>query len=311
MLQTPFDPRMPFTTREFRAAGHDVGRLRTKEFQRLFHDVYVLAGRALTILLWARAALKVTGPQGHISHVTAARLWDLAPPKRSGVDVSTPSGVTRSRTDGIHAHAARRGCDVVVRWGLRISSPVQTFLDLAGQPGVGLVDLAVVGDPIVAKRLATSAELVAAADAWRGRGARLARRAARLVREGVDSPMETRLRLLIVLAGLPEPKINHILRRCNGEWWVRLDLSYPEQRVLIEYDGRQHAENTKQWLGDIRRREELERLGWRTVTVTADGIFAEPEDTLRRVLATLRERGVPGLPRRLGDQWRRHFSVES
>ena len=45
-----------------------------------------------------------------------------------------------------------------------------------------------------------------------GRGCRLARRAASLAREGVDSPQETRLRLLLVLAGLPEPRVNVIIR---------------------------------------------------------------------------------------------------
>lgn len=286
-------------------------RLRSKEFQRLFHDVYVLAGIVLTTLLWAHAALKVAGPRGHISHFTAAELWGLAPPKRPGVDVSTPAGVTRSRADGIHAHEANPAGTVVVRWRLRVSSPVQTFLDLAGQPGMGLVDLAVVGDRVVARKLATPEDLITAADAWRGRGARLARRVARLVRTGVESPMETRLRLLIVLAGLPEPKVNHILRRVDGEWWMRLDLSYPEQKVLVEYDGRQHAEDTRQWHKDIRRREWLERTGWATVTVTFPGIFDEPDTTLHRVLAVLRERGVPGLPRRLDAEWRRHFSVQS
>jgi len=47
------------------------------------------------------------------------------------------------------------------------------------------------------------------------------------VRIGVDSPLETRLRLLIVLAGLPEPKVNHQLRDQHGDVVMRFDLSYP------------------------------------------------------------------------------------
>lgn len=311
MPQQPFDPYTPFTTREFRAAGQDVSRLRTQEFQQVLHDVHVRSGVALTTLLRARAALLVAGPRAHVSHHTAADIYDLAPPEHPGVHVSTPAGVTRSRTDGVCPHQANRCCAVVVRQGMRISSPIQTFLDLAGQQGMTLVDLAVVGDRLVSKRLATPAQLVAAADAWRGRGARLARRVARLVRVGVDSPMETRLRLLIVLAGLPEPKVNQILRHPDGEWWVRLDLSYPQQKVLIEYDGRQHADSRSQWRKDIQRRELLQRWEWRTVTVTAEGVFDEPARTLRRVLAVLREREVPGLPRRVSEEWRRHFTSRS
>jgi hypothetical protein len=34
----------------------------------------------------------------------------------------------------------------------------------------------------------------------------------RIARNGVDSPMESRLCMLLVLAGLPEPFVNHALR---------------------------------------------------------------------------------------------------
>ena len=38
--------------------------------------------------------------------------------------------------------------------------------------------------------------------------------------------MESRVRMLIVLAGLPEPTTNHVIRYPNGDWRRRLDLSY-------------------------------------------------------------------------------------
>lgn len=47
------------------------------------------------------------------------------------------------------------------------------------------------------------------------------------MRQGVDSPMETRLRMLIVLAGYPEPRVNVIIRHENGDWSTRLDLCHP------------------------------------------------------------------------------------
>ena len=75
--------------------------------------------------------------------------------------------------------------------------------------------------------------------------------------DGVDSGMETRLRLLLVLAGLPEPQVNVILRQPDGSWSMRLDLSYPHLELIVEYDGRQHADSTQQWKRDSRRREEL------------------------------------------------------
>ncbi len=49
--------------------------------------------------------------------------------------------------------------------------------------------------------------------------------------------METRLRLLLVLAGLPEPTVNVIVRGPDGEWLRRFDLCYPIFRLVVEYDG--------------------------------------------------------------------------
>ena len=81
---------------------------------------------------------------------------------------------------------------------------------------LGLVDLVVVGDHLVRGSHATRSQLENAANGCRGRTGRLARRAASLVRDGVDSPMETRLRLLLVLAGIPELEVNITVRDLDG-----------------------------------------------------------------------------------------------
>jgi hypothetical protein len=115
---------------------------------------------------------------------------------------------------------------------------------------------------------------------YTGKGSRLARRAASYVRAGVDSLTESRLRMLLVLGGLPEPQVNHILRDHDGEWASRLDLCYPELKLIIEYDGRHHTQVGANWLNDLKRREALEREGWRLVIVTAKGIYDTPMETL-------------------------------
>ena len=88
-----------------------------------------------------------------------------------------------------------------------------------------------------------------------------ARRAASYVRARVDSPMETRLRLLLVLAGLPEPEVNRELRDELGIV-MRLDLCYPAIKVAIEYDVRQHLTSASQWERDVERRNDLVAQGW-------------------------------------------------
>jgi len=145
-------------------------------------------------------------------------------------------------------------------------TPADTFVDLAAD--LTLVDLVVLGDSLVRRGLLAPRDLAAAAELAHGRGVRAARRAARLVRLGVDSAMETRLRLLLGQAGLPEPVVNLVIRDDVGTRLFRLDLAYPEVKVAIEYDGRQHAENRTQWVKDVGRREWFDGDGWRIVTVS-------------------------------------------
>ena len=190
--------------------------------------------------------------------------------------------------------------------GIRVSAPAQVFLEMAAL--VNLVELVVIGDALVRQKRVSPEQLVAAAAAYRGRGAVLARRAAAFVRRDVDSPMETRLRMLIVLAGLPEPQVNFTIRHSDGRVRYRLDLSYPELTLAIEYDGRQHADDPLQWRGDTERDGWFDRAHWLKIKVLSTGIYREPEQTLLRVRAAIKERGGR-VPRRLRDDWRPFFPV--
>jgi len=275
----------------------------------VFYDLYVPADRPVTASTRGAAALEVSAPGAYVSHHTAAVLWNLWVPDDSLTHVSVPAGSTRSQRRGVRAHHASPNAQVRLRGGLRLSAPAQTFLELAGH--VSLVDLVVLGDSIVQRKLATPEELIEAASSSQGRGVRLARRAASLVRRGVDSAMESRLRMLIVLAGLPEPAVNHIVHRPDGQWMMRFDLCYPDLKLVIEYDGRQHAESDAQWGRDIGRREDLDRRGWRIIVIRSPGVYTEPGHTLDRIVAAMRDRGAVDLPRRLRDEWRQHFPGRS
>jgi very-short-patch-repair endonuclease len=303
--RTPFDPTVPFTRAEARLAGIPIRDLTGPRYQRVFFNLYVSAATPVTAVLRARAALKVSPAGSHASHFTAGEIWGGCVPQQPRTDVSSPRGQSRCQRRGIRNHDVAKGAEVVTYLGVQVSSPTQTFLDLA--EAVDLVDLVVFGDSMVTAGRFTVDKLVDAADAWPGRGRRLARRAARLVREGVDSPMESRLRMLIVLAGLPEPVVNFVVRNSGGEWLMRFDLYYPAFKVVVEYDGRQHAENDAQWDHDIDRREQLDSWGCRLVVVRSKGIYIEPERTLRRVADTLRERGCREVPRRFKEEWWRYF----
>lgn len=119
--------------------------------------------------------------------------------------------------------------------------------------------------------------------------------------------METRLRLLIVLADLPEPRINLTIRDEAGDVIRKYDLSYPLAKVAVEYNGKIHVLTREAWEEDLERRDAIDDEGWRLVPVIGSGIYAKPEQTLRRVHRILLARGQPGVPLRLGDAWRAHF----
>ena len=305
MTESPtFDPTRPFTRAQARAAGLRIPELRGSRFQKVFFDLYVSASVAVTPQVRARAALDVSPAGAYVSHYTAAELWGGCVPDQPDTHVCVPSG-NRSERRGIRAHAALRSSALTERGGLSITTPEQTFVDLGRC--LTLVDLVVLGDSLVSAGHTSPGDLVRAAEAHRGAGARLARRAASYVRAGVDSPMETRLRMLIVLAGLPEPVVDFHWFDESGRLVMRFDLSYPILKLIVEYDGRQHAESDAQWGRDVDRRELLDQLGWRIVIVRAKDIYRDPGRTLDRIAQALRSRGANDLPGKLSPEWRRHF----
>jgi hypothetical protein len=113
--------------------------------------------------------------------------------------------------------------------------------------------------------------------------------------------------MLLVLAGIPEPRINHTIREIDGQPVRRYDLSWPDVRVIVEYDGRHHVERVDQWEEDLDRREAIDDDGWRILVVVSKGIYREPRRTVDRVFRVLQRRRLPGLPARPAEAWRPHF----
>jgi hypothetical protein len=300
-----FDVRNPFTRADARAAGITVKELISSRYQKVFFNLYVSADVVITPQIRARAALRLASIESYASHYTAAELWGLPVPHGDHTHITVPEHGERLRRRGVKSHLGQSDARRTLRTGIPSSAPEQTFIDLAAI-GMNLVDLVVLGDAMLKAKLTTIPTLIEAIQAWHGCGTRLALHAARLMREGVDSPMETRVRLLIVMAGLPEPTVNVIVRGEDGSWRMRFDLCYLDQRLIVEYDGRQHADSPQQWERDIYRREQLDRMDYRLLIVTSRGVFNEPYRTLERVRDALRERGAR-VPTRFKNEWRRHF----
>lgn len=282
--------------------GRDRG---TRADRRLARGIYAADdGRAVGFETRARGVLQALGGKAVLSHYSAAHWWGGTVPHHSHLHITT-AAKHRVRRVGVISHRTQRPMRRTVVRGVSVTTAEQTFLDLAGS--LDLVELIVLGDSMLKQQATSISQLRAAAIEWRGAGAAIARLAAGLVRTGVGSPMESRLRILIVAAGLPEPAVDHCVYTEHGTLLYRLDLAYPGCKLGIEYDGRQHAENDVQWARDLERREYFDGAGWRLVVVNGRQLFADPGDVLDRIVAAARAQGFA--MRKPNTRWRRYFSA--
>ncbi len=295
----------PFSRAAARASGLTDRQLRGPDFQQLLSGVYISSRVRDLSHPRALAALMVHPADATATHFSSARVLGAPVPDHPLEHVTVGRAEDRRQRHGLRCHVAALGAaDVAVVRGLRLSHPHRLFVEMT--PWLSLVDLVVLGDWLVKHEHATAGSLVEYCSRTAAPHAERARRAAAYVRPRVDSPMETRLRMLIVLAGLPEPEVNLRIRLDDGQAGVRLDLSYPKVKLAVEYDGRQHVEVVDQWESDLVRREGLDRDRWRIVVVTSKGIYREPGTTIQRVHRALRERGYQPLSPP-SDDWRVHF----
>lgn len=297
----------PFTPRDAAAAGLDPKRLRRLGHSPVLRGVWISSSVVVDTRVRALATLLVAGPDSWIRGRTAARLWRGIGPDDGRTHVGLPitgptSSPRRLRIEGVAASFRPRPDRLILDRDVRLTPPSATLVELAAE--LSLVDLVVLGDSLVRRQATTPERLRAAARADRSRSGPRARRAAGPVRERVDSPKETRLRVLLVLAGLPEPVVDLRLRDEDGHVVRRLDLAYEAERIAIEFDGRHHIERQDRWVADIDRREELEAQGWLFVVLTSGGVHGDAARTVDRVAAALARRGRTVRTR--GD-WRQHL----
>ncbi|MFC6707992.1 hypothetical protein [Flexivirga alba] len=250
----------------------------------------------------ARAALEMVPGAYGLSHQSAVTWYGGTAPDTPDIHLAVPHRL-RCDLPGIRTHRYRTRPMLWTRRGTTVTAPPQTFVDLAATSD--LVDLVVAGDSLVRRTSVTPAELAAFARQAHSNGIARARRASAFVRSDVDSPQESRSRMLIVLAGLPEPTVNLRFHTEEGVLLRRMDMGYKGIKLAVEYDGRQHIERKSQWSQDIGRREFFEGLGWRFIILVATDIWTTPGNTIQRVSGGLAERGIKVPP--LRNEWRLHF----
>ncbi|HEX6547450.1 MAG TPA: DUF559 domain-containing protein [Candidatus Dormibacteraeota bacterium] len=295
MRETMFVPAElrngPFTLADARRAGLADAQLRSPTFRRIGPRTYTWIDapedpQRLLVAIATRvpAAAAFSG---------RAALWlaglDVRPD--NPVDITVPHDAPTSARAGVRFHRRQLlETEVTERRGMRAIRVARSLNDVAQWEA--LDEAVVIADMALNKRLVERADLVSRLAARTGKwGVARFRRVVELADPKAESPMETRLRLLIVHAGLPMPQVQAVLTGDHGEVLGRGDLYYPGARLVIEYDGANHRDR---FVEDNRRQNRLISAGLRILRFTAADVLGNPAGVVAQIRAAL---AVPGFSR--------------
>ena len=277
----------PFTLKEARRAGLTLSSLRSMAWRRLGAELYCWSGLRDDPWLVLSGWLRVLPREAVFAGSTAAWIHglDLSPTSPVEVVVPATSGI-RSRPGLSVRRCGVAARDTVVVKGLRATTLTRTLSDLCVKwpPVEALVAI----DMAVHSRLADAASLNHYADGAKGRPGTVLLRSLAVVSAPAESPMETRLRWLLIQAGLPSPAVQQNLRDRESRFVGRADLSYTQARLVVEYDGGNHRERLVE---DDRRQNLLINAGFRLLRFTAADIHSRPEVVVAQVRSALNADG--------------------
>lgn len=256
--------------------------LRTRH-RRVFRDVYVCREAELTAAAKARAAWLSTG-------ATLAGLSASAVLGTKWLDPAAPAEIIRRDRHGqrgivVHSYDLADG-EVRTVLGMPVTTAARTAFDIGRRlPAAQAVPIF---DALLHATGIKAAHVIALADRHPGaRGVRQLRAALELADGGAESPQETRVRLLLIAAGLPKPETQIEFRELR----IRVDMGWREWKVAVEYDGIQHWHDRYQRSWDIERIALLEAAGWSVIRVSAE-MLSRPDALVERVKVKLVERGA-------------------
>ncbi|HET7421535.1 MAG TPA: DUF559 domain-containing protein [Candidatus Dormibacteraeota bacterium] len=253
----------PFSLDEARAAGISRTALQGKSWRRVMRGVYCWAGVVNDPLKLLFAYQRLV-PESMYTGGSAAWLYriDVDPIHPFEIIVPPGSGM-RSRPGLTVRHMDVSPAEITRVRGLRATSVDRTLVDLCRRlPPVEaliILDQALrlkLADHTAVRRLHPIGELA----------------------EPAESPMETRLRWLLLQAGLPRPQVQAPIPEVRA----RADLYYPTARLVLEYDGGNHRDRM---VDDNRRQNLLVNAGYRVLRFTAADIYNRPDAVLRQVSA--------------------------
>lgn len=220
--------------------------------------------RAMATFLWAGASSLIAG------HAAAAlhHLDGFGLPAR--IDVWTP----RSLKPPHHLVIPRRTELVEIEdrtlvGGIAVMTPVRTLIDVAGKVSEEQLEIAL--EDLLRRRLSTApfvAERVGRMPRnCRGSGDLRLVLARRGTAPPAESGLEVRVIRLLRARGYPEPIRQRALTD-DGRFIGRVDLVYPERRLILEVDSFRFHSGRGSFEEDRSRRNALSALGWMVLHVT-------------------------------------------
>lgn len=280
--------------RELLSAGFSQFRiraaLRSGRWQPALPGVVVLHNGPVPVEQLRRCALIFAGPDGFLSHATAAAMQGLRVRTTDLVHLTIPHGRHPRSDSFVVVHQSQRRCRLERNGDLRWSEPARTVVDLAAALASRDDVRALVSDA-VQRGLVSVEQLVAEAVGIPRRGSAWLLEAIDDVRAGTRSMGESRLRRAVRRARLPEPAWNFRTQTPFGV--VVLDAYWKGAAVAVEVDGARWHLDAAAWEADQRRQNAIQATGLillrfsvRRLMHDIDGVIAEIRLALTREAAS-------------------------
>lgn len=293
----------PFTVAEALETATSYAKLRHVDVVALSRGIKTLKNDDdVPLALLTRPYTLVTGYSA-ASHATAFAIWGfpgfLPGMNEPTIHISRQYPHTTVRRAGVRGHRTQFFDDEVTELnGLWITTRTRTWLDCARKMPVD--ELVVAADHLLRiprqyfeardKPYATVGDLAEMLDRHYGTpGIQKAKIALQLARVGSDSAPETRLRLAVVRAGLPEPNLN-VSIPLNPGVQRTADQSFPEFKVAVEYDGGNHSD-PEQVARDVAREEDYAASSWTQVRITKRHMDNDARAAVSKIRTALVARG--------------------
>jgi very-short-patch-repair endonuclease len=276
----------PFSLNEALEAGLTLDSLRGKTWRRISARLYrwneMPEDPWLTLQAWRR----VLPSEAVFSGATAAWLFGIVLNPTDPVEIQVPqSARIRTRSGLLVRHCETPSAEVIAIRGLRATALPLTLMTLCLQRPA--VEALIAIDNAIHLGLTDPVALAQYAEAAKGRYGVPRLKSLASFAAPAESPMETRLRWLLIRAGLPPPVVQANLQDSAARFLGRADLYYPQSRLVLEYDGGNHRERLVE---DDRRQNLLVNASYQLLRFTAADIYGRADVVVAQVRAALAKR---------------------